>query len=339
MKEHPLVSVCITAYNREEFIQVAINSVLRQTYQNFEIIVIDDGSTDNTVLKIEKFKDSRIKLFRNDKNRGVVYSRNHYLEKATGEYIAVLDSDDIWHPEKLNLQMSFFDRNPSYIMCGAFAEIFYSDKKEKTKWKYPITDEGIRVRLLWGSAFVHSSLIFKRKIIKDNNIRYRKESAEDYNFIREMAKFGKVCNLDTFLVKYRWHGDQLTINENSVQKTSALAIANLYLKNIGIELTAHHKVLYSKLFNYEYSFSFNDLNEINLMFLEIIQNSSLSSELGQKYLREDLSRKWFLICYNSSHNGLKVVNFYFKNKKFVITRFLTFKHFKFFIKCLLKIKK
>lgn len=336
MKDEPLVSVCITAYNREEYTQIAIKSVLNQTYQNFEIIVIDDGSTDDTVLKIESFKDSRIKLFKNKKNRGVIYSRNHYLKKAKGAYIAVLDSDDIWLPEKLSLQIDFFQNNPEYVMCGTHAEIFYANGETK-KWIYPVTDEEIRIRLLWGSAIVHSSLVLKRDVLTDTDILYDESltSAEDYNFIRELVRCGKVYNMDRILVKYRLHGDQLTLNENYLQKKCAFDISNMYLQDIGISLTTLQVELFRKLFNFEYCFSLEDLKDISFMFLQILLKTSSSKKLEQQYLRQDLSKKWFLVCYNSSHNGISVLNLYFRNKELFEKPMLSFRNLKFFIKCLL----
>jgi len=110
MKKSPLVSVCIPVYNREEYIENTVNSVLGQTFQNFEIIIIDDGSTDNSILIIKSIQDSRIKLFQNGVNKGVVYSRNRYLEEASGNFIAMLDSDDIWAPNKLEKQLDFFKK-------------------------------------------------------------------------------------------------------------------------------------------------------------------------------------------------------------------------------------
>ena len=112
MDQYLLVSVCIAVYNREKFIKNAIESVLKQTYQNFEIIIINDGSTDGSLEVINDFDDKRIKVFSNESNKGVTYTRNRYLEKASGELIAVLDSDDEWLNMKLEKQsLIYVDRN------------------------------------------------------------------------------------------------------------------------------------------------------------------------------------------------------------------------------------
>ncbi len=106
-----MISVIIPAYNSENYIEKAINSVLNQTYQNFEIIIINDGSTDNTEEVIKQFTDSRIKYIY-QANQGVSAARNKAIELSDGDYIAFLDADDVWHPEKLQIQLNCFKKNP-----------------------------------------------------------------------------------------------------------------------------------------------------------------------------------------------------------------------------------
>ena len=108
-----LVSVITPAFNSGRFIAETINSVLSQTYQNWELIIVDDGSTDETVRIVKSFqeKDNRIKLFENESNKGSAFSRNLALRNAKGKWIAFLDSDDIWHPEKLEKQIKFMTEN------------------------------------------------------------------------------------------------------------------------------------------------------------------------------------------------------------------------------------
>lgn len=120
-----LVSILTPTYNAEKFIQATIESVLNQTYQNWEMILVDDGSTDQTVLIIEEFaqKDHRIKLFKLSENRGNGFARNAALEKAAGKYIAYLDADDLWFPEKLEKQIHFLKSNNSYFTFSFYDSI------------------------------------------------------------------------------------------------------------------------------------------------------------------------------------------------------------------------
>ena len=112
-----LVSIVMPSFNTGKFISESIESVLNQTYRNWELLIVDDCSTDNTETIVKNFNDDRIKFFRNDKNRGAAFSRNFALQKARGEWIAFLDSDDLWFPQKLERQLKFMTEN-NYKFSG-----------------------------------------------------------------------------------------------------------------------------------------------------------------------------------------------------------------------------
>src|SRR5215207_6745619 len=122
----PSVSVIIPAYNHEKFVAECIQSVLNQTFQDFEIIITDDASTDRTVEIIESFDDSRIKLFKHSKNQGVSIAANNCILHAGGRYIAWLSTDDAWYPEKLEIQVRYLDEHPE--IGGAFGKAAWIDE-------------------------------------------------------------------------------------------------------------------------------------------------------------------------------------------------------------------
>ena len=115
----PEVSVIMSVYNGEPYLKDAIKSVLEQSFRDFEFLIVDDGSTDNSVKSIESFKDPRIKLIR-QKNTGVAKAKNRALEIAGGKWTAIIDSDDIWYPSKLEKQLQFFEENPDFTYLGHF---------------------------------------------------------------------------------------------------------------------------------------------------------------------------------------------------------------------------
>lgn len=123
MNNTPLVSVNMPCYNCSKYIKQSIDSILNQTYTNFELIIIDDGSTDNSVEVIKEFSDKRIKLFENITNQGIVYSRNRAVENSKGKYIAILDSDDIAYPTRIEKQLNFMESNPDFAMTGTWFDI------------------------------------------------------------------------------------------------------------------------------------------------------------------------------------------------------------------------
>lgn len=146
----PIISVIIPVYNAEKTIEKTINSVLSQSFENFEIIVINDGSTDRTLAILDKFSDSRIKVF-SYKNSGAQKSRNRGIEKASGEYLAFLDSDDLWTPDKLKLQLSALKKHPE-------AAVAYS-------WTNWVDENGSFLRR--GSYLTENGYIFRKLLLVD----------------------------------------------------------------------------------------------------------------------------------------------------------------------------
>ena len=118
-----LVSIIMPSYNTEQYIAETIQSVINQTYQNWELIIVDDCSTDNTDTVVGKIKDSRIRYLKNEKNSGAAVSRNKALREANGRWVAFLDSDDLWKPEKLEKQISFMMKKKCYFSYTNYEEI------------------------------------------------------------------------------------------------------------------------------------------------------------------------------------------------------------------------
>lgn len=134
--ELPLIYVVMSCYNREKYVVEAIESILNQTYTNFEFIIIDDCSTDNTFEIVKEYakKDNRILALKNDKNYCYVHSLNKGIEIAKGKYIARMDDDDISLPERFEKQVEFLEKNEDIIALGTFIEIFSDDMKKYNLW-------------------------------------------------------------------------------------------------------------------------------------------------------------------------------------------------------------
>ena len=125
----PKISIIMSCYNHDKFVGEAIESVLNQSFKDFELLIIDDNSTDKTYDIVNSFKDPRIKVFRNEKNFGMVFNTNSLIKKSNGEYIAIINSDDSWLPEKLQKQLDFLENNVDYGACFTLANIIDEDNK------------------------------------------------------------------------------------------------------------------------------------------------------------------------------------------------------------------
>src|SRR5690606_13489679 len=147
-----LISVVLPAYNAELYIKEAIDSVLAQTFTNFELIILNDGSTDKTEEIILSYQDSRIVYVKNEHNLGLIGTLNKGMALAKGKYIARMDADDICFPERFEKQVAFLEKNKEYIICGTSAYRFYKNISDKTAFNPPLADNNIRVRLFFNSS-------------------------------------------------------------------------------------------------------------------------------------------------------------------------------------------
>jgi len=210
------VSVLLSVYNGEKNLKETIESILRQTFSEFEFIIVDDGSTDQTanILKIYCKQDERIKIISNRSRNGFTMSLNIGLRCCTGRYIARLDADEIADSQRLEKQYLFMENNPNIVLCGS--QGFYIDELgNKTGEKdLPVTDEAIKAKLLFNNQFIHSSL-FLRKNILDKEGVYNESfiTSQDYELILRLAAKYKMINLSDRLIGWR-------VKSNSISWTS-----------------------------------------------------------------------------------------------------------------------
>ena len=225
----PFLSVIMLVYNSELFLKEAIESILKQTFSNLELIVIDDGSSDSSRQIIESFDDARIKILYNKTNKGIVYSRNKGLENSKGKYIAMFDSDDVADPSKFEKQIVFLENNPAYGMIGSWVEIINSaGKSKKTKFKLDAKSSAIPSILFFRNYFINSASVFRQAIVKDFVYPKGYNIGEDYYLWIYISKRSKVWNLQESLVKYRIHSNSVTKQNDNLKKADRKIFSYLF---------------------------------------------------------------------------------------------------------------
>lgn len=204
--ESNLVSIILCTYNGSQTIKRAIESVLDQTYQHWELVIINDGSTDNVFGIISSFSDSRIFVHNNDKNLGIQKTRNKALGFCRGAYVAVLDDDDWWNDcQKIEKQVSFLDVNSSYNLVGTATRVFDEVQNFLYSIIPPEQDVDIRNSFLRFNHFTHSSVMYRRKIaqqISGYSEALNARDLEDYDFVLRMGTTGLMKNLQDFSTSY-----------------------------------------------------------------------------------------------------------------------------------------
>lgn len=200
-----LVSIIMPVYNGALYIRESIESILSQTYSNFEFIIINDGSSDNTLEIIHSYADSRIILI-DQKNTGTSQAMNVGIRIAKGQYVARMDHDDIAMPERIAMQVQFLMKNPNYGVVGSSAYKIDACGNITGSIICPTTDEEIKVKLLRNTPFVHSSVMFSVKVFSDVGLYsndFSRQPPEDFELFSRIQKKYKLANLSNILLLYR----------------------------------------------------------------------------------------------------------------------------------------
>ena len=246
----PLVSVLICAYNTEKYIEEAVKAVLKQTYSNLEIIIVNDGSTDSTldILTNLALQDSRIKIINNEYNKGFINSLNIGIQHTNSEYIARTDADDITDKHWIEKIMGELLSNNDIIAMGSYVSILSESNSGKVGkhyktgdvWKTPLTHHEIVEKMLFKNPIHNNTMIVRSKVFKEHNLRFDLgyKHAEDYKFWFEVSKLGKLANYPEVLAYYRLHELQTSslynIEQVNTEKKIRREIISHYLNDMKI---------------------------------------------------------------------------------------------------------
>jgi glycosyltransferase involved in cell wall biosynthesis len=234
------ISVVMPAYNASRYIKDAIESILNQTITDFELIIVNDASADQTEDIILSYTDKRIRYFKNETNRGIAFTRNLGMEKATGKYIAVMDSDDISLPDRLEKQFLYMESHPEIDILGSAMTVFSDDYRFIKQ--FPTDPEYVKAYLYFRNPLAQPTVMMRKDFLIKNNLAYNpeiKDGTEDYDFWFIAAMNGaKITNLEESQVNYRISETQISNKSNDYLRTErlhALFRSKLNLLNISID--------------------------------------------------------------------------------------------------------
>lgn len=218
MNRRPLISVMMAAYNAQDYIGEAIESVLNQTIANWELIIVNDGSTDKTKEIVTQFSDVRIRYFENDRNMGLAYTRNRLMQLARGDYLAVLDSDDRARPRRLELESDFLGAHPDVGLVGGGIRMM-NEQGAYTggKWIFHDPCHRVPIILIFNNSFAHSTVMMRKEAVPVDGYRAEYPPAEDYDLWIRISQNWRVCNLRRILADYRVHSANTSFNNLSRQ--------------------------------------------------------------------------------------------------------------------------
>ncbi|WP_052259358.1 glycosyltransferase family 2 protein [Flavobacterium sp. KMS] len=267
------LAVLLPTYNSAKYLDESISSILNQTYLDFDLYIYDDCSIDNSKEIVESYSDKRIFYRKNNQNLGISKTLNKGLEELLRSYqfIARMDADDWAFPERFQKQIDFLEENKSIMLCGTQG-YWLKDMAENLSsgWKYPYGDDYLKLYLLFGASFGHSSVILRSDFFISNNLRYDEDikTCEDWDLWIRTSKKGEIYNLSNFLMKYRIvnNSNHRLLKNKILHLKERSAIISNYWKTFDIDLSPE------QVFEYYYSTNEN-INENFETKLEILISS------------------------------------------------------------------
>jgi glycosyltransferase involved in cell wall biosynthesis len=321
-----LITVIMPVYNGRQYVAEAILSILNQTYTNFEFLIIDDGSSDNSAQIIKGFNDSRIIYIKNDTNKGLIYTLNKGIRLSRGFFIARMDADDVSVANRFEKQILEFEKDENLVVCGSFIKTFGNGTEQYIS-HMPVTNAQILASIFFTCPFAHPSVMIKKEALLQLEEAYREDykHSEDYDLWSRLVFIGNSINIPEFLLNYRIHDKQVSSVFEDHKYQSVSKIQSNLLNEINITPSKQESEFMLNLFkgiskqDKHYLFSGVEfLNKLHSRFKIKYPN----------YLEEQskaLISRWFKICGNSGM-GLQNIKLAFKLPFFKV-KYLKFKDF------------
>lgn len=326
-------SVIMSIFNGEKYLLESMTSVLGQSFSNFEFIIIDDGSTDQSADIVKKFEDPRIRFFSNKKNCGLPYSLNRGIKHAKGQYLFRMDQDDISFPERFKTQIAFMENYKDIDICGTAV---YSEKNGKKLVSSPLTNpEEIKATLLFRNVLAHPSVIMRKSSLVKHNLFYdpKLKNAEDYDLWTRSFRQLKMTNISTPLIFYRKHESQM-INMSNLRPTVAVSRTK-FLANFIPNPSKSEQEIHTRISTGELHVSWQEVNTAEKWLERLVLANKKRGLVDNQAMMNVISSQWLTICLKSSKLGSEIITKYLHSSlapkslhKWKYTALLTYKVFK-----------
>lgn len=305
LKTQPHVTVIMPVYNGAKYLRESIESILSQTYPHFELLIINDGSTDASVSIATSYNDPRIRLVHNERNLGLVATRNRGIRESTTEFVAFLDSDDIARPNRLAKQIEYFTQYPETILLGGGAELI-DERGVKTgvAWHENSTPDEIRCELLFKNCFTQSTVMMRRSALPPELYREGYAPAEDYDLWVRLASLGATANLPNTLVSYRVHGTNTSALKREDQMRAKKQITLKQLAALGITPTNEEYLLHSTNFAYAGTLTSAEfLSKREQWLLRLVSANTSLKIFPLKTFEKVTAKRFFDSCRTNTNAG------------------------------------
>ncbi len=288
-------------YNSAPYLETAVQSILGQTFEDFEFIIVDDGSTDGSAQILQSLSDSRVVLLSNNENRGLIYSLNLGVAVARGQYIARMDADDVSVKHRFQKQINFLREHPECAVCGTWARLMDAHGELGRTWKRVTQPDEVRAALLFQSPLIHPSVMGKSEVFKAHPYNPEAAHCEDYALWLELAEHGfRLCNLGEVLLHYRLHGSNISVVKAQIQRQHADEMLQRHLTiSLGLRLSERELELNRLWFAGKVElkaiqFSWSELRALGE---KLIEGNTARSKNDVSALQAILCIRWWLVSF------------------------------------------
>ncbi|MFH1027215.1 MAG: glycosyltransferase family 2 protein [Pseudomonadota bacterium] len=296
----PEITVLMPVHNGGKFLRPAIASILQQTLTEFEFVIIDDASSDETDDVVRQFSDSRIRYFRNEQNLGVAQTLNKGLDLANGDYIVRADADDISLPGRIEQQVQFMDAHPAIGVSGSRVRLF-GDELPVVNY-CPIGADVVKAYLLLDNPLFHPSAILRKEMLDKHNLRYDPQftRSEDFDLWSRAAGCFEIDNVPEVLVRVRCHTGNVTSRAIDAMTRQSEMILVRNLKKLGIDLTEQEAIFHHCMSRGRRVESELSLARAEKWFLDLKEKNLRNGLFSPDAFAVALGMVWFRLCRNSA---------------------------------------
>lgn len=296
----PKVSIVMPVFNGEKYLREAATSILNQTFTDIELVIINDGSTDNTESILDEIAvDQRVRVLSNGKNIGLTLTRNKGLRKSKGEYVAMLDSDDIALPNRIEKQLAFLETNRDFALIGSSIDLINSSGKYIRTQHYPTPSAYIPSLLFFQNNFAQSAVMIRKSALPDQCYREEYPQGEDYDLWIRISGVHKTANINSVLVKYRMHDESVSNHKAAIHQSSVKSILTKQLQQIGIEPTTGEIQLHMQLGVLEVPKTKEAILAVESWLLKVSSANAKSRKYPSDLFNTIVSQKWYEVCQSS----------------------------------------
>jgi len=311
----PKVTVLLPAYNGDKFLRESISSVLNQSFRDFELLVVDDCSSDMSTDVVRSISDPRIRLIVNSVRKTLPGALNVGLNAAMGTYVARMDQDDICVPDRLEKQVRFMEAHPEIDIVGGWVKAIGDHPSAGTIFRYPTETADVKATLLFDNPFAHPTVMFRKASLDRLGLRYDEScyGAEDYELWSRALEVLSGANIPSILLHYRLHAKSITMSLNSDMDARAIEILQKLFPGIGLtpsydEMKFHRLICTNRL---SLEWNRDSLEKVERWLAGLVSANARSGRYDQDAFRLVVNRVWFSVAYRSTGLGWCTVRKYF----------------------------